>query len=145
MIKQKYKLGEEGKFDGKSSRYQTKRWQEQQEKKISQQKAIEQIETLLKSGDIDVEEKRILELKLKTLKGYIKVQKRERKKEHLIPFTVAGIKPYLVYIREHNLFKPKWVELFGKKLIQKRYDDFLYLLEINANPTYEVGDYWNPF
>lgn len=128
------------KWDKYSTRYQTRRKQEKKEKEIAQIKKIQEYEKILSNiEEYDDEIIRITQLRYKTLIKNQKVQKKEINDENLIPVRLDQKTVY--FIRESNLFKPKWVKLFGKVRLQKILDNYKKLLHLK--PVSEL--YWNPF
>lgn len=88
-------------------------------------------EILENPDDLTEKELDIAIKRYKSLKQYIKVQKSDNCKEQLrIPFEmVVDNKKTIVYIREKNCFRPKWVKLFGKAHIKKRIQEYKSLLK----------------
>ena len=126
-------------FNIKSTRYQTKRKQELTEKNLKKEKLVKEYEDILKNADLYEEDF----IKI-TKKRYKSIQKVKSKKEKnadtiYIPFLLDY--KSTVFVAERNCFKQKWVDMFGKEIIEKRINDFKNLLHLKPNTV----KYWNPF
>lgn len=117
----KYEFDETtGTFNQKSKRYQTLRVQEKLEKQVKFERLFEEYSKQLNDEEylntLSEEALRVLKLKYKTILRTRKVQKREDELE--IPFRIDG--KTIIYIRESNVLKTKWVKLFGRDYINER-------------------------
>lgn len=138
--KRKYIFDEEkGKFNAKSSRYQTKRTQEKIELYDRLKKEYLELQNKLLNSDSYLEEDLALFRKrMKTLKKYFSIIKK-KEAELLIPFYID--RRTVVYIDEKNCFKEKWVKMFGEEKIIKRIQEYKKLLPHKP----ENIKCWNPF
>lgn len=129
----------EGKFNNKSTRYQTKRSQEKTENFERMKKEFIDLQHKLLNKDSYLDEQvKIYEKRFKTLRRYFSINKKEEV-ELSIPFSLN--QKTVVYIRERNCFKDKWVNLLGLERIERTIKLYKELLPFNTNNTL----YWNPF
>lgn len=131
-------------FDGEdwnklSSRYQTRRRQEKIKKEAEQQRKLEEYKEILNNPDqYDDETLRLTQLKYKTLLRNVKVVKQEDT-ELRIPLRLD--ERTVVFVRERNIFKTKYVTKFGVKWLKARVEQFKALLPLKPDSIV----YWNPF
>ena len=131
-------------FDGEdwnklSSRYQTRRRQEKIKKEAEQQRKLDEYKEILNNPDKhDEETLRLTQLKYKTLLRNVKVVKQEDT-ELRIPLRLD--ERTVVFVRERNIFKTKYVTKFGAKWLKARVEQFKALLPLKP----ESIVYWNPF
>ena len=132
-------------FDGErwdkySTRYQTRRKQEKEEKEAAQAKKLEEYQAILNNPDnYDDEVIRVTRLRYKTLLKNQKIQKKDVPSDLLIPVRLDERTVY--FIREKNIFNNRWIKLFGKEHLQNLLDNYKKLLHLK--PVSEF--YWNPF
>lgn len=147
MRKKKYVFDEEkGIYNAKSSRYQTRRLQEKQESLYKDKQDLLEIGRKLNEPELYLDEElEVLQKKYKTLIKKFKVNKKKNN-DLLIPFYLNP--ETVVYIREQNCFKPKWLKIFGnnnmkrgKEYVKKRIDEYKKIKIFNI--TNDI--YWNPF
>ena len=137
-------MGKKYVFDGEdwnkmSSRYQTRRRQEKIKKEADQQKKLEEYRLILEQPEHhDEETLRVTQLKYKTLLRNVKVVKQEEQ-ELRIPLRLD--ERTVVFVRERNIFKTKYVTKFGAKWLKERVEQFKKLLELKPQNIV----YWNPF
>lgn len=131
-------------FDGEdwnklSTRYQTRRRQEKIKKEAEQKKKIEEYKRILENEeDYDEETVRLTRLKYNTLLRNVKVEKQEES-GICIPLRIDT--KTVIFVRERNIFKPKYVSKFGLKWLKNRVEQFKKLLQFKP----ENIVYWNPF
>jgi len=130
---------EEGKYNAKSTRYQTKRNQEKVENFEKMKKEFIELQNKLMNKDSYLDEQvKLFEKRFKTLKRYFSINKKVNE-DLLIPFFIN--QKTIVYIQESNCYKDKWVALFGVEKIKDKIEMYKKILIHNTNNEL----HWNPF
>ena len=130
-------------FDGyekSSTRYQTKRAEEVQNRNKNALKQLTEFEKILKdTSNLTDEEIDIYEKRYKSLKKLFKVKNNRDFNQLFIPFIVDH--KTVIFVREKNCGKEKWVKRFGASFIKKRIKEYKSILHLKP----EDQIYWNPF
>jgi hypothetical protein len=126
-------------YDRNSTRYQTKRGFELEDRKEKVIQHLELLETILANPTLSEDEIDIYEKRYRSLKKLLKLDKKKDLNQLFIPFRIDG--RTVVYIREKNCMKNKWVKLIGKKRIEKTIKEYKAIL--HKKPEGVI--YWNPF
>ena len=127
-------------YQKKSKRYQTRRSEEiQQRDKNAYKQLLELEKTINSPGNMSDVELVILEKRYNSLKRLFKVANTRDLTQVFVPFRIDA--RTVVYIREKNCLKPKWVKKLGRKFIEGRIKDFK--KKLHAKPKEII--YWNPY
>ncbi len=126
-------------YEKKSKRYNTKRRAEIKAKEKNKLSVYNKLKEILANpSGVDPDDLEVYRKRFNSLQDFSN-RKETDLSQNFIPFRVDF--RTVVFVREKNCFKPKWLAKFGRKHIEKRISDFKEVL--HKKP--DGATYWNPF